>query len=101
MRQIAIIFIFGALLLPGCSRPPAPKVSSNTQEETSNVIIVPNDYERKEIIIQAQETKWPRNKGKTYNELQKSDDLDDYPFTPSSERNNFNQDQVDEEDEDK
>lgn len=55
------------------------------QEEVPEVLV------DEEIVIQAEEeSQWPKNKGKTYNELQFSDDEDDYPFTPNSEGRSYN-----------
>jgi hypothetical protein len=59
------------------------------EEEPMYVEEAPVIYED-EILIQAEEERWPKNKGKTYNELQISDDYDDYPFTPSTDDYNFN-----------
>jgi hypothetical protein len=59
------------------------------EEEPMYVEEAPVIYED-EILIQAEEERWPKNRGKTYNELQLSDDYDDYPFTPSTDDYNFN-----------
>lgn len=74
---------------------PAPVPSPVAKKEPvkrkpAEVVPAPILYVPEDIFIQAEETRWPRNRGKTYNELQMSDDLDDYPFTPSTNEYNFN-----------
>jgi hypothetical protein len=60
------------------------------EEEAVFLEEVPVIYED-EILIQAEEERSPKNRGKTYNELQKSDDMDDYPFSPSTDDYNYNE----------
>lgn len=76
----------------------APKKAVVKEEPVLTETIPPEEimapapviYEE-QILIQAEEPRWPKNRGKTYNELQLSDDLDDYPFTPSTDDYNFNE----------
>ena len=63
------------------------------EEEPFIIEEEPVFYEEDEILIQAEEERWPKNRGKTYNELQRSDDIDDYPFSPSTDDYNFNESQ--------
>ncbi len=60
-----------------------------TTKKPVEKVVPPLIYEE-EILIQAQEAPRPKNEGKTFNELQRSEHVDDYPFVPSTDQPNFN-----------
>lgn len=93
-RQEAIIPEEAPVVAPAVVAAPVPAHHRAKKEvvkrKPAEVVPAPILYEQEDIFIQAEETRWPKNRGKTYNELQMSDDLDDYPFTPSTNEYNFN-----------
>ncbi len=63
------------------SKAKAPAAPTNDQVSTGQAAPVTQSRYNDEPKFQAQEV-WPKDKDKTYNELQISDDVNDYPLTP-------------------
>ncbi len=63
------------------SKAKAPVAPVDDQVSSAQAAPVTETRYRDEAEIQAQEV-WPKDKDKTYNELQISDDVNDYPLTP-------------------